>query len=206
MNRECQAKIEKWINENESFKVLNFRQKAAHTPKINPTVPCWVDQLCVRFLCAQLVMLACQVPHPVNPPPRDVTCVHEVTQGSGNAVTVPNNMCPQPAPPDRQYCNVLDCPVRWTTSDWSKCSRTCGGGEKVRRVECKQVIRWFLKKFGSRDVKFCRRVLQCLTRCQQFTLSSCRKCRGMFNKQLLPHFSKHGPTPRSTHPRKINIC
>lgn len=71
---------------------------------------------------------------------RDVTCVHEVTQGSGNTVTVPNNMCPQPAPPDRQYCNVLDCPVKWAVSEWSKCSKSCGGGEKVRKVECKQVM------------------------------------------------------------------
>lgn len=71
---------------------------------------------------------------------RDVTCVHEVTQGSGNTVTVPNNMCPQPAPPDRQYCNVLDCPVKWTVSEWTKCSKTCGGGEKLRKVECKQVM------------------------------------------------------------------
>lgn len=71
---------------------------------------------------------------------RDVTCIHEVTQGSGNAVIVPNNMCPQPPPPDRQYCNVLDCPVRWRVSDWSKCSKVCGSGEKTRKVECKQVM------------------------------------------------------------------
>ncbi|RVE47991.1 hypothetical protein evm_007303 [Chilo suppressalis] len=71
---------------------------------------------------------------------REVTCIHEVTRGGTNTVVVPNSMCPQPPPPDRQYCNVLDCPVRWQTGDWSKCSKTCGGGLKQRTVECKQIM------------------------------------------------------------------
>ncbi|KAF5289701.1 hypothetical protein FQR65_LT11755, partial [Abscondita terminalis] len=71
---------------------------------------------------------------------REVTCIHEVTQGGGNTVVVPSNMCPQPPPPDRQNCNVLDCPVRWKVSEWSKCSKNCDGGEKSRKVECKQVM------------------------------------------------------------------
>ncbi|KOB77866.1 ADAMTS-like protein 1, partial [Operophtera brumata] len=68
---------------------------------------------------------------------REVTCIHEVTRGGTNTVVVPNSMCPQPPPPDRQYCNVLDCPVRWHTGDWSKCSKTCGGGLKQREVTVK---------------------------------------------------------------------
>lgn len=71
---------------------------------------------------------------------REVNCIHEVTQGGGNTVIVPNNMCPQPPPPDRQYCNVLDCPVRWKVYEWSRCSKSCGGGEKTRKVECKQTM------------------------------------------------------------------
>ncbi|CAK1547829.1 unnamed protein product [Leptosia nina] len=71
---------------------------------------------------------------------REVTCIHEVTRGGTNTVVVPNSMCPQPPPPDRQYCNVLDCPVRWHSGDWSKCSKTCGGGVKQREVICKQVM------------------------------------------------------------------
>ncbi|XP_059062707.1 protein madd-4 isoform X1 [Achroia grisella] len=71
---------------------------------------------------------------------REVSCIHEVTRGGTNTVVVPNSMCPQPPPPDRQYCNVLDCPVRWQTGEWSKCSKTCGGGEKQRKVECKQIM------------------------------------------------------------------
>ncbi|CAG4995395.1 unnamed protein product [Parnassius apollo] len=71
---------------------------------------------------------------------REVTCIHEVTRGGTNTVVVPNSMCPQPPPPDRQYCNVLDCPVKWHTGEWSKCSKTCGGGVKQREVECKQIM------------------------------------------------------------------
>nr|XP_013105618.1 unnamed protein product [Stomoxys calcitrans] len=71
---------------------------------------------------------------------REVQCVHEVTRGGDNAMVVPNSMCPQPPPADRQYCNVLDCPVRWEVSEWSKCSHTCGYGIKERKVECKQIM------------------------------------------------------------------
>ncbi|XP_063229070.1 protein madd-4 [Bacillus rossius redtenbacheri] len=71
---------------------------------------------------------------------REVNCIHEVTRGGANTVVVPSSMCPQPPPPDRQYCNVLDCPVRWHAAEWSKCSRSCGGGVKTRQVDCKQVM------------------------------------------------------------------
>lgn len=49
-------------------------------------------------------------------------------------------MCPQPPPPDRQYCNVLDCPVRWHSGEWSKCSKTCGGGVKQRDVSVVMIV------------------------------------------------------------------
>lgn len=49
---------------------------------------------------------------------RDINCIHEVTRG--NTIVVPNHMCPQPPPNERQYCNVLDCPVKWHTGEWSK--------------------------------------------------------------------------------------
>lgn len=72
-----------------------------------------------------------------------------MTRGGTNTVVVPNSMCPQPPPPDRQYCNVLDCPVRWHTGEWSKCSKTCGGGLKQREVSIKYVIPFFSDKFMS---------------------------------------------------------
>ncbi|XP_022234869.2 protein madd-4 isoform X2 [Drosophila obscura] len=71
---------------------------------------------------------------------REVQCIHEVTRGGENTMVVPNSMCPQPPPADRQYCNVLDCPVRWEVGEWAKCSHTCGYGFKDRKVECKQIM------------------------------------------------------------------
>ncbi|XP_052837800.1 protein madd-4 isoform X2 [Drosophila gunungcola] len=71
---------------------------------------------------------------------REVQCIHEVTRGGDNTMVVPNSMCPQPPPADRQYCNVLDCPVRWEVGEWAKCSHTCGYGFKDRKVECKQIM------------------------------------------------------------------
>ncbi|OAD54584.1 ADAMTS-like protein 1, partial [Eufriesea mexicana] len=82
--------------------------------------------------------LPCNNPCGIGIQTRDVTCIHEVTRGTSN--TVPNYMCPQPLPADRQYCNVLDCPVKWSTGDWSKCSKTCGVGVRVREVTCEQVM------------------------------------------------------------------
>ncbi|XP_076230521.1 ADAMTS-like no long nerve cord isoform X4 [Nomia melanderi] len=72
---------------------------------------------------------------------RNVTCIHEVTRGStGKTVPVPNKMCPQPPPADRRYCNVWDCPVKWTVDKWGKCSKTCGGGVMRRKVTCDQIM------------------------------------------------------------------
>lgn len=71
---------------------------------------------------------------------REVTCIHEVTRGGDNTMIVPNSMCPQPPPSDRQYCNVLDCPVEWELGEWSKCSKSCGGGNKDRKVTCIQIM------------------------------------------------------------------
>lgn len=82
----------------------------------------------------------CMSPCGIGIQTRDVTCIHEVIRGTGKMVPVPNHMCPQPPPADRQYCNVWDCPVKWSTGKWSKCSKTCGGGVKKRKVTCEQIM------------------------------------------------------------------
>lgn len=62
----------------------------------------------------------CSKPCGIGIQTREVHCIHEVTLGGGNTVIVPNHMCPQPQPIDRQQCNVVDCAVEWHTSKWSK--------------------------------------------------------------------------------------
>lgn len=62
----------------------------------------------------------CMSPCGIGIQTRDVTCIHEVTRGNGKTVPVPNYMCPQPPPADRRYCNVWDCPVKWSTGEWGK--------------------------------------------------------------------------------------
>ncbi|XP_020298368.1 ADAMTS-like protein 1 isoform X2 [Pseudomyrmex gracilis] len=95
----------------------------------------------------------CMSPCGIGIQTRDVTCIHEVTQGGGKAVAVPNSMCPQPPPADRRYCNVWDCPVKWSTGEWGKCSKTCGGGVKRREVVCEQIMAQGRKQ--SREEREC---------------------------------------------------
>uniref|UniRef100_T1J768 Ig-like domain-containing protein n=1 Tax=Strigamia maritima TaxID=126957 RepID=T1J768_STRMM len=69
---------------------------------------------------------------------RHVQCVHEVTRG-GNTLVVPNGVCTQPPPRAQQFCNVFDCPPKWVPGPWTKCSKSCGGGTKTRKLQCEQV-------------------------------------------------------------------
>lgn len=93
------------------------------------------DVNCVADLCPRVFFLTprpsicrwnysefstCMSPCGIGIQTRDVTCIHEVTHGTGKAVPVPNYMCPQPPPADRRYCNVWDCPVKWNVGEWGK--------------------------------------------------------------------------------------
>ncbi|XP_055947307.1 protein madd-4-like isoform X3 [Argiope bruennichi] len=67
---------------------------------------------------------------------RKVQCIHEVLRGPASTLVVSNDNCPQPPPLEKQFCNVFECPSRWKVEPWSKCSKSCGGGEKVRKIRC----------------------------------------------------------------------
>ncbi|XP_055330583.1 ADAMTS-like protein 1 [Paramacrobiotus metropolitanus] len=44
-------------------------------------------------------------------------------------------------PPElKQSCNEIPCPPRWNTSEFSACSRTCGGGTQTRTIQCVQEL------------------------------------------------------------------
>ncbi|XP_061574256.1 A disintegrin and metalloproteinase with thrombospondin motifs 16 [Cololabis saira] len=36
-------------------------------------------------------------------------------------------------------CNIHACPVSWSVGEWGACSRSCGGGEQIRRVQCVRI-------------------------------------------------------------------
>ncbi|KAK7887192.1 hypothetical protein WMY93_026813 [Mugilogobius chulae] len=35
-------------------------------------------------------------------------------------------------------CNTQPCPASWSLGEWGECSRSCGGGEQTRQVQCAQ--------------------------------------------------------------------
>ncbi|XP_015223843.1 A disintegrin and metalloproteinase with thrombospondin motifs 18 isoform X2 [Lepisosteus oculatus] len=53
-------------------------------------------------------------------------------------IQVNSSFCnPQTRPLIRStMCNTHPCPAHWSTGDWGECSRTCGGGEQFRPVQC----------------------------------------------------------------------
>ncbi|XP_041074069.1 ADAMTS-like protein 3 isoform X2 [Polyodon spathula] len=75
------------------------------------------------------------------------TCGHKGTQSrrlvcigaSGQEVTRSAcDLLPRRASPT-QPCNIQDCPPRWVSSKWSKCSASCGKGIRQRQTSCQQV-------------------------------------------------------------------
>ncbi|XP_054716733.1 protein madd-4-like [Uloborus diversus] len=67
---------------------------------------------------------------------RKVQCLHEMIRGADNTLVVEANKCPPPKPQEEMFCNVFDCPYHWKTDPWSKCSKSCNGGYKTRKIHC----------------------------------------------------------------------
>lgn len=63
---------------------------------------------------------------------REVKCQRE------DQVSVDSSYCSGEAPASVQSCNVTACTTAatWNLSDWSSCSRSCGGGVQSRSVVC----------------------------------------------------------------------
>ena len=51
---------------------------------------------------------------------RAVQCIHEVARGGGNTLPVDAELCVQPPPRTKQFCNMIDCPLDWNVTPWSK--------------------------------------------------------------------------------------
>ncbi|KAM3828654.1 A disintegrin and metalloproteinase with thrombospondin motifs 18 [Vipera latastei] len=39
---------------------------------------------------------------------------------------------------ETMMCNAIPCPAYWSTSEWSICSQSCGGGQQSRHIQCVQ--------------------------------------------------------------------
>ncbi|XP_076873663.1 thrombospondin type-1 domain-containing protein 4 isoform X2 [Brachyhypopomus gauderio] len=65
---------------------------------------------------------------------RGVVCLHY--SNSQLEVTSDTNCSHLPRPPDFQSCHLKNCSPQWYITDWSPCSRSCGGGYRVREVRC----------------------------------------------------------------------
>ncbi|XP_067397827.1 A disintegrin and metalloproteinase with thrombospondin motifs 9 isoform X1 [Emydura macquarii macquarii] len=68
-------------------------------------------------------------------------------------------------PPDREQCNIQDCPrdAAWNSGPWSSCSASCGRGHKHRSVYC------FSKEGNRLDSDYCKHLAKPNVQ---------RKCRG----------------------------
>lgn len=83
---------------------------------------------------------ACSKPCGGGSQTRTVQCVHEVTRGVGNTLVVPDTHCPLPRPAEHRMCNLVDCVARWTADKWAKCSKSCDGGVKTRKIHCQREL------------------------------------------------------------------
>nr|XP_033341266.1 thrombospondin type-1 domain-containing protein 4-like isoform X1 [Megalopta genalis] len=65
---------------------------------------------------------------------RDVLCA---ARTNNEFVVLPASNCSDSRPSNEQVCRTASaCPPEWFTSDWSKCSVTCGTGVQTRLVRC----------------------------------------------------------------------
>ncbi|XP_015186085.1 PREDICTED: ADAMTS-like protein 4 isoform X2 [Polistes dominula] len=68
---------------------------------------------------------------------RDVLCIMKRTRkNDGEYTLVEMKNCNSTKPRSEQVCEVTPCSAEWYTSDWSKCSATCGSGFQTRLVRC----------------------------------------------------------------------
>ena len=74
--------------------------------------------------------LACSKPCSGGMRSRDVACRQQSDQAQ-----VDDAQCSDPKPAVSEACNTEPC--MWQSSDWGKCSASCGGGQRTRPVKCK---------------------------------------------------------------------
>ncbi|XP_025116256.1 A disintegrin and metalloproteinase with thrombospondin motifs 18-like [Pomacea canaliculata] len=88
---------------------------------------------------------------------RKMQCKQQVTQHKDRKLR--KHLCKHlPKPATRQFCNTEPCPPqwqpRWTVEQWTKCSKSCGGGMQVRKVFCQKPL--FKEKNHNVGRHFCK--------------------------------------------------
>ncbi|XP_008824822.1 A disintegrin and metalloproteinase with thrombospondin motifs 20 isoform X2 [Nannospalax galili] len=150
----------------------------------------------------------------------DVHCM-KYSIHKGQAVPVEDQYCgDQLKPPTRELCHG-DCVItRWHYSEWSQCSRSCGGGERTRESYC---INNFGHRLAERECQALPRVI--LENCNRFSCPSwatsewsecpvtCGKgaqqrqvwCR-LNDDQLSDGFCNESTKPESLRPCELRLC
>ncbi|XP_058511803.1 A disintegrin and metalloproteinase with thrombospondin motifs 20 isoform X2 [Ochotona princeps] len=82
----------------------------------------------------------------------DVRCM-KYSVHKGQTVPVEDHHCGDlPKPPVRELCHGDCVSVRWRYSEWSQCSRSCGGGERTRESVCVDTAGHRLADRACRDL------------------------------------------------------
>lgn len=76
---------------------------------------------------------ACSAPCGSGIRTREVVC-SRTTSGGGEVVS--DELCNNPKPSQSKICFPKECLSKWKTGRWSKCSKTCGKGQRTRNVYC----------------------------------------------------------------------
>ncbi|KAI4478942.1 hypothetical protein M0804_011404 [Polistes exclamans] len=97
---------------------------------------------------------------------RDVLCISKTTKkNDGEYTLVEMKNCNSTKPRSEQVCEITPCSAEWYTSDWSKCSATCGSGLQTRLVRC------ILEGVSSSDCKEFTKPIEI----QQCNVEPCKK-------------------------------
>ncbi|KAK7817013.1 hypothetical protein U0070_014356 [Myodes glareolus] len=145
----------------------------------------------------------------------DVRCM-KYSVHQGQAVPVEDRYCSdQLKPPTREPCHGGCVLTRWQYSEWSQCSRSCGGGEKTRESYC---VDGFGHRLGDRQCHVLPRVM--LGNCNEFpcpswVTSEWSECpatcgKGMQQRQVWCQLSEDplsdGYCNASTKPESLRLC
>ena len=126
---------------------------------------------------------------------RDVTCKYKHV----------GNCLEKDKPDTRQNCSDVPCPV-WSVGKWTRCSKSCNGGVKYRRVSCMNVHIGDCLAVKPRNRKHCHR-----RPCPKWSVSEWSKCSrtcngGTQTRDVICKNSNVGECLLKNKPESSQIC